>query len=70
MKRMIPFIVAAVMIISVVGLRFSNAQQSGPDDVQRILQKLDKILANQSDMKEDLQEVKKELEIVKVRASR
>lgn len=72
MRTKMTIVLIATVLILAVGLQvgLSQTQKASGLDTDRIIHKLDEILANQTQMLKRFDEVKKELAIIKVRASR
>lgn len=63
------FILIAAILVFTLWLQFGLCQEEERTS-DRIMQKLDKILLNQNEVFKQLEEIKKELMIVKMRSSR
>ncbi|UCB56690.1 MAG: hypothetical protein JSV30_05660 [Candidatus Omnitrophota bacterium] len=63
------FVLIAVILIFALWLQFGLCQEEERTS-DKIMQKLDKILLNQNEVFKQLDEIKKELMIVKMRSSR
>ena len=72
MHRKIIFVLVALALISALGTQvvFSKEKQAPALDTSKIVRKLDEVLANQAEILKKFEEIKQELAIIKVRASR
>jgi len=72
MRRKIVFVLVALALISALGTQvvLSKEKQAPALDTSKIVRKLDEVLANQAEILKKFEEIKQELAIIKVRASR
>ena len=65
-------LVAAVIIFVILGIEsgFSQGEEKVNLEFTKIVRKLDEVLANQTEMFRQLNEIKQELAVIKIRASR
>ena len=72
MKGKIVFVLVAALLILAVGIQVGVSKEedvSGLDSA-RIMRKLSEILANQAEILKQFDEVKQELAVIKIRATR
>lgn len=62
----------AITLILVLGAQtgFSREKEEATADTDKIMHKLDEVLANQNEILAQFDQIKQELEVIKVRASR
>lgn len=73
MYRMLLIILAAATLVLAAGTQRALSQQNKQDtgeDTPQLVAKLDRILAGQEEILSQLDQIKQELEVIKVRASR
>lgn len=72
MKGKVPIILVAAALILVLGLQigFCQEKEEARLDAGTIIRKLNEVLANQAEILKQFEEIKQELAIIKVRASR
>ncbi len=72
MHRKIIFVLVALALISALGTQvvLSKEKQAPALDTSKIVRKLDEALSNQAEILKKFEEIKQELAIIKVRASR
>jgi len=71
-KKKVMLILIAALLISALGTQvgLSKEKEAAAIDTAEIMHKLNEILANQAEALEQFAEIKQELAIIKVRASR
>ena len=67
--RIVIVLVATVLIFA-LGIQMGLGKEESALDKSEIMRKLDKILVNQAEILKEFAEVKQELAIIKIRASR
>lgn len=72
MRGKIIFVLVAIVLIFALGMPtgFSREKEKATLDSTAIIAKLDEVLANQVEILAEFDEIKQELRIIKVRASR
>ena len=72
MKGKIVFVLIAVLLILALGTQVgvSKEEDAAVSDSARIMRKLNEILANQAEIFKQFSEVKQELAVIKIRATR
>jgi uncharacterized membrane protein len=72
MRGKIIFVLVAIVLIFALGMStgFSQEKEKATLDSTAIIAKLDEVLANQVEILAEFDEIKQELRIIKVRASR
>ncbi|MCQ9208644.1 MAG: hypothetical protein NG712_04620 [Omnitrophica bacterium] len=71
MKKKTVLILAATLLILALGMQTGFSQEQEIElDARKIMHKLDEVLANQAEILEQFEEIRQELAIIRVRASR
>ena len=72
MKGKIVFVLIAAVLIFTLGtqLGLSKEKETAVSDTAKIMHKLNEILANQAEILKQFSEVKQELAVIKIRATR
>ena len=66
-KEKVIFILIAIALIFIPGIKMGV---NAAEDSARVISKLDKVLANQAEMFKQFDEIKQELKVIKIRATR
>jgi len=71
-KGKIVFVLVAVLLIFALGteLGLSKEKETAASDSAKIMRKLSEVLANQAEILKQFDEVKQELAVIKIRATR
>lgn len=72
MKGKIVFVLVAALLILALGteLGLSKEKETAVSDSAKIMRKLNEVLANQAEILKQFDEVKQELAVIKIRATR
>ncbi len=72
MRKRIVILLAAIVLILALGIQvgLSKGKEEAALDTSKIMRKLNEVLANQAEMFKQFDEIKQELVVIKVRASR
>ncbi len=72
MKGKIVFVLVAALLIFALGIQpgVSKEEDAAVSDAAKIMRKLNEILANQAEILKQFSEVKQELAVIKIRATR
>ena len=72
MNRKVFTILVAIVLIFALGIQvgLSKEREKPALDANRVMRKLDEVLANQAEILKQFEEIKQELAIIRIRASR
>ena len=72
MKKKATLILIAMLLIFVLGTQagFSKEKAETDFDAARVIGKLDQVLTNQAEILEQFEQIKQELAVIKIRATR